>query len=55
MDPSEGMEVCAWCDEFELVGKYQAINGGPDPVHICGMCIQKYGHLYKSRSGDRGR
>lgn len=46
-DPFEGMEACAWCDEFALVGNYQAIGGGADPVPICGMCIQKHGHMYK--------
>ncbi len=46
-DPFAGMEVCAWHDEYDYVEKYHAIGGGSDPVHICGLCIQKYGHLYE--------
>lgn len=51
-DPINALEVCAWCDEFALVGAYRAINGGPDPVHICGLCIKKYGHLYEPHHPD---
>lgn len=40
-------EVCDWCDDITLVGKYSAIGGGSDPVHICGLCIQTKGHMYE--------
>lgn len=49
-DPFEGMEVCAWCDNIELVGQYHAIGGGSDLVPICGLCIQKHSHLYEPRT-----